>query len=40
MMNAYPPVIEVLGDTLASMSRRGRGAWSLHETNTDSLAIA
>jgi hypothetical protein len=40
MHTAYQPVVEVLGDTLALMTRRGRGAWSLHDTNADILAIA
>jgi hypothetical protein len=37
---AYQPVVEVLGITLALMTRRERGVWSLHDTNTDILAIA
>ena len=40
MHTAYQPVVEVLGDTLALMTRRERGVWSLHDTNTDILAIA
>ena len=40
MQTAYQPVVEVLGDTLALMTRRGRGVWSLHDTNTDILAVA
>jgi hypothetical protein len=40
MHTAYQPVVEVLGDTLALMTRRGRGVWSLHDTITDILAIA
>jgi len=30
MHTAYLPVVEVLGDTLALMTRRERGVWSLH----------
>jgi len=40
MHTAYQPVVEVLGDTLALMTRREHGVWSLHDTNTDILAIA
>jgi hypothetical protein len=40
MHTAYQRVVEVPGDTLAFMTRRERGVWSLHETNTDILAIA
>jgi hypothetical protein len=40
MHAAYQPVVEVLGDALALMTRRERGVWSLHDTNTDILAIA
>jgi hypothetical protein len=37
---ARQPVVEVVGDTLALVTRRERGAWSLHDTNAYSLAIA
>jgi hypothetical protein len=40
MHTTYQPMREVLGDTLALMTRRGRGVWSWHDTNTNSLAIA
>jgi hypothetical protein len=36
---AYQPVVEVLGDTLALMTRRESGKWSSHDTNADILAI-
>ncbi len=39
MHSAYQPVVEVLGDTLALMTRRERGVWSLHDANTDILAV-
>jgi hypothetical protein len=40
MNTAYRPVVEVLGDTRVLMARRDRGVWSLHDTNTNILAIA
>ncbi len=40
MNAAYQPVVEVLGDTLALMTRRERGVWSLHDTYMNILAIA
>jgi len=40
MHPADQPVVEVLGDTLALMTRRERGVWSLHDTNAGILAIA
>jgi hypothetical protein len=40
MHTAYQSVAEVLGDTLALMTRRGRKVWSLYDTNTDILAVA
>jgi hypothetical protein len=40
MHTAYQPVVEVLGDTLALMTRRERGVWSLHDANADILGIA
>jgi hypothetical protein len=40
MHTAYQPLVEVLGDTLALMTRRERGVWSLHDTTTDILAVA
>jgi hypothetical protein len=39
MRNAYQPVVAVLGDTLATMTRRERGVWSLHDTINDILAL-
>ncbi len=36
---AYQPVVEVLGDTLALMTRRERGVWSLHDTDEYILAL-
>jgi hypothetical protein len=39
MHTAYQPVVEVICDTLASMTRRD-GVWSLHATNRGILAIA
>jgi hypothetical protein len=33
-------VVEALGDRLASMTRRERGIWPLHDTSTNILAIA
>ena len=40
MHAAYQTVVVVPGDTLAFMTRRERGIWSLDETNADILAIA
>jgi hypothetical protein len=37
---AYQPVVEVLSDTLALMTRRERAVWSFHDANTVILAIA
>ena len=39
MRIAYQPVVAVLGDTLAVLTRRERGVWSLHDTNEDILAL-
>jgi hypothetical protein len=40
MRIAYQPVVAVLGDTLAVMTRRVRGVWSVHDTNEDILALS
>src|SRR4051794_33170749 len=40
MQVAYQPVVEVVGDTPALMTRRERGVWSSRDTNQEVLAIA
>ena len=40
MHTAYQPVVEGVGDTLAWMTRRERGIWSLTKRIRDILAIA
>ncbi len=40
MNAAYQPVVEVLGDTLALLTRRERGVWPVHDTSTGILATA
>ncbi len=35
MHTAFQPVVEIVDDTLALRVRRGRRAWSSHDTSTD-----